>query len=122
MAENFIRVREALNHEARFKVDHVPGSNLMEVLGRCLGGRVGGPEGKVANIRKMSEWIATEWRELRVELLELGGSYVGLIFPIKNLVTEIQQKRWFLDNAPLFWTGGRRWAYAAVGKMSRRNG
>ena len=100
--EKAIRVREVNIEKATMKVESNPKSNLMEVLGRCLVGRVGVPEGRKINIRQASEWMAKNWKGKRVEILELGGPYIGFIFPSKKMVEVMRTGRWFMETEPLF--------------------
>ena len=56
-------------------------------------GRVGELEGRIVNIRRLSEWTSEAWRDRGdVEIMKLGGSYLGFIFQTKKMAAE--ERRW----------------------------
>ena len=104
------------------KVDHRPGSIIGKVLDRCLVGRLGGPEGHIAEVSRVEKWVAKEWKEKEVELVELGGSCVGFIFPTRRIAEKTQTERWVIGNHLCFSTGGHRWFCAIEEKTKMRPG
>ena len=84
-------------------MDHEPESGVLALLEQCLVGRVGGPDGRLVNIRRLSKWTSEMWRVRgEVEIIELGAPYVGFIFQTKQMAVDVRSRRWFVDNLPLF--------------------